>query len=236
MPTIKNRNYSLTTSLLRQYCDAALINAQNLLNEATLLLQNNHFARAYFLAVAAIEEIGKSVLAFDGMGRNLKDSAVSTKLKLQFEDHSQKITAAFIPWLTASPNLRDEIMSIVNLQIDVQHGREPSMYTDIHFDGPKITSPESEVRPEAANNCIRLAEAVLSYTTPYITAKPRTTTRTQDEFFAMKSSIFLKMANTEDFWWYYISRMESGDKAIENAVTEYNKKYFSKNIKFKADL
>jgi AbiV family abortive infection protein len=235
VPTIKNRNYSLTTALLKQYCDVALSNAQNLLNEATLLLQNNHFARAYFLAVAAIEEIGKSVQAFDGMGRNLQDSAVSTKLKLQFEDHSQKITAAFIPWLAASPNLRDEVMSIVNLQIDIKHGREPSMYTDIHFDGPKITTPESAIRPEAANNCIRLAEAVLSYATPYITAKPKTTTRTQDVFFAMKSSIFLKMANTEDFWWYYISRMESGDKAIENAVTEYNTKYFSKNVKFKAE-
>ena len=102
MSTIKNRNYSLTTALLRQYCDAALINAQNILNEANLLLQNNHFTSAYFLAVAAIEEIGKSVQAFDGMGRNLKDSAVSNKLKLQFEDHSQKITAAFIPWLMAS--------------------------------------------------------------------------------------------------------------------------------------
>lgn len=235
MPAIKNRNYPLTTTLLRQYCDAALINAQDLLSEAALLLLNNHLARAYFLAVAAIEEIGKSVQAFDGMGRNLKDSAVSTKLKLQFEDHSQKITAAFIPWLIASPDLRNEIMSFVNIQIDVIHGREPSMYTDIHFDGPRITTPKSTARPEAANNCIRLAETVLSYTIPYITAKPKFTSRTQDEFFAMKPSVFLKMANTEDFWWYYISRMESGNKAIEDAVTEYNKKYFSKNVKFKAD-
>lgn len=235
MPTVKNRNYQLTTALLKQYCDAALINARNLLSEASLLVQNNHFARAYFLAVAAIEEIGKSVQAFDGMGRNLKDSAVCNKLKLQFEDHSQKITAAFIPWLVVSPNLRNEIMSFVDIQIDVKRGREPSMYTDIHFDGPRITTPESAVRPEAANNCIRLAETVLSYTTPYITAKPKITTRTQDEFFAMKSNIFYKMANMEDFWWYYISCMESGDKAIENAATEYNKKYFSKNIKFKED-
>jgi AbiV family abortive infection protein len=233
---VKNRNYQLTTALLKHYCDAALINAQNLLNEANLLLQNNHFARTYFLAVAAIEEVGKSVQAFDGMGRNLNDSAVCTRLKLQFENHSQKITSAFIPWLIASPNLNDEIKSFVDTMIDVKLGREPSMYTDIHFDGTRITTPESEVRPEAANNCIRIAEAVLSYTIPYITAKPKITTHTQDEFFAMKPSIFAKMANTEDFWWYYISRMASGDKAIENAVTEYNKKYFSKNIKFKADL
>ena len=64
-------------------------------NEATLLLQHAHRARAYFLAVASIEEVGKAVQAFDGMGRNLKDDAVSTQLKKQFDDHQQKISSAF---------------------------------------------------------------------------------------------------------------------------------------------
>lgn len=219
-----------------QYCNAALSNAQELLKEATLLFNNHYSARAYFLAVAAIEEIGKAVQAFEGKGRNLKDPAVCTRLKLQFEDHSQKITSAFIPWLLVSPNLRDEVMSFVNLQIGVKRGREPSMYTDIHSDGPKVTTPESAVRLEAANNCIRLATAVLSHTLPYVkNGTPKVTTRIQDEFFAMKPTIFPKMAKTADFWEYYISRMEAGDKALETAVTEYNKNYFSKNIKYKPD-
>lgn len=145
MPTQKNRNYELTRELLHQYSAAALRNAEELLDEASLLLKHDHQARAYFLAVASIEEIGKAVQAFDGMGRNLKDSAVATKLKLQFEDHSQKVTSAFVPWLIATPNLRKEVMSLVNTMLNVKHGREPSMYTDIHFKGPKITTPAAMV-------------------------------------------------------------------------------------------
>lgn len=53
MPTQKNRNYELTPELLQEYSDAALANAQELLDEASLLLQHDHQARAYFLAVAA---------------------------------------------------------------------------------------------------------------------------------------------------------------------------------------
>jgi AbiV family abortive infection protein len=117
VPTQKNRNYELTLELLQEYSSAALKNAQELLDEAAFLLKLNHHARAYFLAVAAIEEIGKSVQAFDGMGRNLKDSAVSKRLKLQFEDYSQKVTSAFVPWLVATPNIRGEIMSFVNTML-----------------------------------------------------------------------------------------------------------------------
>jgi AbiV family abortive infection protein len=131
MPTVKIRDYQLNSDLLRGYRDAALANAGELLAEASLLLAHDHQARAYFLAVAAVEEIGKAVQAFDGMGRNLRDSGVCTRLKLQFEDHSQKVTSAFIPWLLATPNLRDEVMSFVNVMIDVKHGREASMYADI---------------------------------------------------------------------------------------------------------
>src|SRR5438034_9709985 len=126
MSSTKNREYVLSVELLKQYRDCAVANAEDLLAEAALLLRHEHHARAYFLAVASIEEIGKAVQAFDGMGRNLNDSAVSTKLKLQFEDHSQKVTSAFLPWLRATPNLREQVMSFVNLMIDVKHGREPS--------------------------------------------------------------------------------------------------------------
>lgn len=236
MPKVKARNYQLTPELLEQYRDAALKNAEALLQESNLLLVHKHFARTYFLAVAAVEEMGKAVQAFDGMGRNLKDSAVSTRLKLQFEDHSQKITSAFLPWLLATPDLRAEVMSFVNTMIDVKNGREPSMYTDIQQEGPKVTTPEAVVSGAVSESCVRLAERVFSYVKPHVTeSQPKTTTRVQDAFFAMKPGIFQKMANTEDFWEYYISRMESGDKALENAVTEYNKQYFSKSAKFKIE-
>ena len=233
MPSTKNRNYQLTPELLKVYVAEALMNAEELLVEASLLLESDHHARAYFLAVAAIEELGKSVQAFDGMGRNLKDPAVSTRLKLQFGDHSQKVTSAFVPWLSATPNLREEAMSFVNLMIDLKSGREPSMYTDIHFEGPKVITPAEIVRVSVARDCIRLASAVTAYVRPYVTqSEPKATTRVQDEFFAMKPTVFSKMSNTADFWKYYIACAEGGDKALEAAATQYYKTYFAKGAKF----
>jgi len=63
----KNRKYELTPRLLVEYRDAALVNSYALLEEATLLLANKHFARAYFLSASCIEEAGKAVQAFEGL-------------------------------------------------------------------------------------------------------------------------------------------------------------------------
>jgi AbiV family abortive infection protein len=236
MANAKIRNYELTLALLQQYHDAALVNSSKLLIEANLLLEHGHHARAYFLAVATIEEVGKAVQAYDGLGRNLKDSAGSTRLKLQFEDHSQKITSAFIPWIKTSPNIREELITFMNLMIDVKKGREPSMYVDIQNDSSKIVTPELIVRPEAARDCIRLAYNALTHAqTHIIESTPNVKTRVQDAFFALKPTVYRQMMNTEDFWWYYISRMEAGGKAFETATIDYQKKFASKNLKFKAE-
>lgn len=232
MPT-KTRDYELTVELLREYRDAALINAQSLLEEATLLWANSHYARAYFLSASCIEEAGKAVQAYEGLARNLRDSAVAVRLKLQFEDHSQKVTAAFSPWLRETPDLREQIMDFVRVMVDLKFGREASMYTDIHAEKVIVTTPQMQVGKEAAANCIRLAGTVLAYVGPYAQqTQPKSTTRVQDAFFALRPAVFQKMANTADFWKYYISRMEQGDMALEAAVIEYNTRYLSQQRLF----
>jgi hypothetical protein len=116
----------------------------------------------------------------------------------------------------------------------VNHGHEPSMYTDIHFEGPKVITPTAVVPKSAAENCVRLAGAVISHAQTYVTkSKPKITTRVQDEFLAMKPAVFRKMSSTADFWEYYISRRESGDMELEGAVIQYYKTYFSKGVIFK---
>jgi AbiV family abortive infection protein len=233
---IKDRDYSLTKDLLREYRDAALVNAQALLEEATLLLAHGKYARAYFLSASTIEEAGKAVQAFEGLGKNLKDPAVTQRLKLQFEDHSQKVTAAFSPWLQATPNLRNEVMNFVNMMVALKFGREASMYTDINAERVIVTTPQMQVRQKTASDCVRLAGTVLSHVRPYTQqAQPSSTTRVQDAFFALRPSIFQKIANTDDFWYFYIAQMESGNLALESAVTEYNDLYFSKRSLFRAE-
>lgn len=233
----KNRDYELTAELLCQYRDAALVNAQALLEEATLLLAHAHYARAYFLAASAIEEAGKAVQSFEGIGRNLRDSAVTHRLKLQFEDHSQKVTSAFSPWLQATPNLSEQVMDFVRTMVDLKFGREASMYTDINAERAIVTTPQMRVRRQTAEHCVRLAGTVLAHAGPYAKqAHPKAMTPVQDAFFALRPTVFQRMANTEDFWRYYISRVESGDMALETAVTEYNKLYFSQGQLFKSNV
>lgn len=230
----KNRDYQLNAELLGQYRDAALVNAQALLEEAALLLRFKHYARAYFLAASSIEEAGKAVQAFEGLGRNLKDPAVTQRLKLHFEDHSQKVTSAFSPWVQATPNIREEIMEFVRIMVDLKFGREASMYTDINAERLKVSTPEMQVRQQAAANSVRLAGTVLAHAGPYAQqSQPKTTTRVQDAFFALKPAVFQKMASTADFWEYYISQMERGSTALETSVTEYNQLFQSQNKTFK---
>ncbi|WP_282029502.1 AbiV family abortive infection protein [Paracoccus marcusii] len=84
----------MTKLLLQHYSEAALRNADDLIAEATLLRDHDHMARAYFLAVACIEEAGKALLAFDSQNRDLSDPAVCTKLKRSMENHGDKINYA----------------------------------------------------------------------------------------------------------------------------------------------
>lgn len=232
----KNRDYQLTADLLLHYRDAALVNAQELLEEAALLLGHGRYARAYFLAASSIEEVGKAVQAFEGMGRNLSDSTVTHRLKLQFEDHSQKVTSAFSPWIQASSDIRAEIMDFVRSMVDLKFGREASMYTDIHAERLIVTTPLMQVHKGTATNCVRLAGTVLAHARPYARqSQPKVTTKVQDTFFALKPKVFQKMANTGDFWEYYICQLEQGEVTLESAVTRYNTEYLAKSKLFKPE-
>jgi len=231
----KFRDYTLTVDLLKRYCSAALQNAAELLEEAALLEANGHQARAYFLAVASIEETGKVQLAFDAQGRKLDDSAVASKVRKSFEDHSPKITAAFAPWLMASSDVVSSAKAAMQLIVDLKFGREPSMYTDVREDGVTVQSPSTAVRLIAAQDCVRLARDCLAHARSHISTKqPARTTRAQDEFFAMKSRVTRELLNNEEFWEFHIDRLKSGFNKFEESVTLYHRQYYQKKTKYKA--
>jgi AbiV family abortive infection protein len=138
MSNTRAKSPVLTPGLLRAYSAAALENARELVAEASLLLAHGHRARAYFLAVASIEEIGKGLQAFDAQGRNLSDPAVGSRLKNRTEDHAHKITYAFSTWILRSNNPREALEASLGLITALKRGREPSMYSDLseHLDRP----------------------------------------------------------------------------------------------------
>lgn len=208
-------------------------NASELGEEAALLEANGHQARAYFLAVASIEETGKAQLAFDAQGRKLTDSAVASKVRKSFENHSSKITAAFAPWLLASSNVASSAKAAIQLMVDLKFGREPSMYTDVQQDGVTVQSPSGVVRAKAGQDCVRLARDCLTHARRHVEGtEPVTTTPAQDEFFAMKSGVTREMLNTEDFWEFHIDRLKAGSTRLENTVVAYHKQYFQKQAKY----
>ena len=213
---------TLTATLLHFYSEAALCNADELLAEASLLRDHDHMARAYFLAVACVEEAGKALLAFDSQNRNLSDPAVCMKLKKSMESHGEKINYALSMWALSCPDQRESMKVASNIIVHVKHGREPSMYSDLRTDPDRVQTPREVVRDSAARDCVRLANNCLAYAHLHVVKKtPAMFTTAQDRLFTMKSAKFQELLKIEDFWWFYISRMEAGQKDIAEAVLRY---------------
>ena len=47
----------------------------------------------------------------------------------------------------------------------------------------------------------------------------------EDRFFALRNGETSKIMNRSDFWWYYISRLEQGEKDLASAVITYKHDY-----------
>ena len=219
----KIRTYPITDNLLKDYARAALLNAADLLLEGNLLLANNRVPRAYFLAVAAIEETGKASLAFNGIGRRFSDPAVCTKLRLSFESHQQKIFFAFIPWLMNDPNA-DLLKTQLNWASHLRHGREPSMYTDISADGSEVKEPSKLVRYAAALDCLRLAKDCLQHATDqFQKSKPIIKTAVDDAFFAMKQAHVTQVFSNSKFWEHHTKRRETGINDFSQDVLDFHR-------------
>jgi AbiV family abortive infection protein len=191
-------------------------------------------ARAYFIGVAVIEEIGKSFIAFDSQGRNLSDSAVTEKIRSSLENHSNKIDAAFYASILSHGDLQKELQGIIDLMITLKYGREPSMYTDVDYESREIKKPKELVRDVAAKDCIRLAKHCYYKTQEYLQTKSQQKeTATTIAFTVCKKAQVKQLFNNVDFWWYYIAKLEAGEYEISKFVVDYQREYLSKGLKFK---
>lgn len=224
----------MTAELLGSYSKAALHNADDLLVEASLLRDNGHMARAYFLAVACIEEAGKALHTFDSQNRNLSDPAVCTKLKADLENHSKKIIYALGTWALKGTDPSSEIKVALDIISQLKRGREPSMYSDLRSDPDRAQTPREIVRAKAAQDCVRLAQNCLAHAHRHVSEKtPATFTSAEDKFFTMKSSKVEDILSQEDFWWYYVSRSRSDQPDLAEAVLRYEQDHIKTGIPFR---
>jgi AbiV family abortive infection protein len=210
----------LTKQTLLELSVASLDNAAALVDEAETLLSAEHFARAYFLAVAAIEEVGKSALAFGAAGRNLADRQVLKKAWNNLLDHKSKIIAAFGPSLnlTQRENMKEALDTSLELMGSLRRGREPSMYTGILADG-SIQSPKDLVRPVAARDALRLAQHCLARAKEHhANNEPAATTAASDFFYTLSSSKIREIMGQEEFSPFYLERIKGGNISLEEAI------------------
>ena len=108
------------------------------------------------------------------------------------------------------------------------------MYSDLRADPDRVQTPREVVRANAARDCVRLAENCLAHAHRHVNEKtPFKFTSAQDGLFTMKHAKFQEMLNTEDFWWYFISRMEAGQQDIAEAVLEYERDHIKTGTPFR---
>ena len=214
----------LTKPTLLELSKAALENAEALLGEAEALLAVEHFARAYFLAVASIEEIGKSALAFNAAGRDLNNPRVAKAAREKLLDHKSKIISAFGPslHLTQKDGLEEAIEASMELISALRRGREPSMYTEILQDGT-VRSPRDIVRPVAARDSARLAKHCLHRAKSHLAGGEPPATSVADDFFYTQSASKIKqLMEHPDFSPFYLERIKGGLISLEEAIYAFS--------------
>jgi len=231
---MSNKNM-MTAELLIRFSKSSLVNASELLAEATLLHDNGRYARAYFLSVACIEEAGKALMAFDAQGRNLADPAVCTKLRKQMECHASKIRYALGVAAARDPNPKVALESALRLIHALRNGREPSMYCDLLPDQDRVVVPSEAVRPVASADCLRLATFSIKYAQQHvINHTPVKVSIEQDKLFLMKPSNLDRIMNLEDFWWFCISQLQDGVSDVGKIILAYEKDYILNNKLFRS--
>jgi AbiV family abortive infection protein len=227
----------LSLEVLQNYCDGALRNAAELAEEAALLCENARFARAYFLAIASIEETGKAAMAFDARGRDLTNKEVFDRLLQSFATHSEKITSAFVPWFAAHPHkVREMALPMADIMVALKNGREPSMYSEIRSDNHQIQLPSAVVRPKVAQDCVRLAVDCLETARSHVADRsPTKFTPVQDQLFALKPAKYQRTMKNPDFWWFFLAELESGRPDLAASVISYRERFELAGLKFRSD-
>lgn len=218
----------MTKEILNSYSQAALDNADELLVEASLLLDHDHMARAYFLAVACIEEAGKALLCFDAQKRNHSNPAARKRIKVltenHRENHREKVNYAMLLLAFGDPDPSEALKVVPDLMYALNQGRELSMYSDLSPNPDRVQIPKEVVRPKAARDCVRLAESCLANAHRHVIERvPFNFTSAQDRLFTMKSTKSQEIMTSADFWWYYTSRMEVGQQDFAEMFLDYER-------------
>lgn len=133
-------------------------NAVDLLAEAKLLFGAKHYARAYFLALTALEEIAKSQLAADVYTGFISEEEFHEK----FTYHGEKLKS--VKWATLDANeyaygLRSLYGKDFLIKKPSEKKRMAALYTDIKQN--KVTIPKETIKSIDAESIIETVSVAL---------------------------------------------------------------------------
>jgi AbiV family abortive infection protein len=228
------KEYQISKDILKEYSSQAINNAHDLIRSSQLLFDNKFFARAYFLAVASIEETGKAYLAYTSIGRNI--NSIKAKLWNSLENHGTKISTAFLGFLVEEPNGITP-REISELSVHLHEGREKSMYVDINKNNT-ISTPTIIVEKRQAEGSITVARICLRYTKLYFqNNEPFQATNADDKLFNMKTGKLTELFENQDFGQYLLHCLRNEKDALNFSkhITTYYDAYHCTGKKFEKD-
>ena len=135
----------------------SLNESKKLLKESEILLANDAYQRAYFIAFSALEEISKSQLAADVYTGFIEED----EFKKIYKDHKKKIDR--VKWIQLDGN-QYPYFRWDNVRIDDFDFRKKlqSLYVDVDFGSEAVLSPSDSVSKEDAEKIIKAVKVGLS--------------------------------------------------------------------------
>jgi len=129
---------------------ASIREAHKLLKEAELLFDNDSYERAFFLGIAALEEISKSQMAADVFTGFIEEE----QFKSAYRDHKKKLSR--VEWIKIDGNSAAYLSygKVSIKDFDFQK-KLKSMYVDVDFVLKAITTPDESVTKEDAESIIK---------------------------------------------------------------------------------
>ncbi|MFC0184116.1 AbiV family abortive infection protein [Pseudarcicella hirudinis] len=137
---------------------ASLSEAKSLLSEAQLLFNNESYERAYFLGMAALEEISKSQLAADTFTGYITEK----DFKSSYRDHEKKINR--VKWIQLDGNsipVYSYLIDSIEIEDFDFNKKMQAMYVDVDFHLKKVSKPNEKIIKEYAQSIIKAVEVGL---------------------------------------------------------------------------
>jgi len=146
-------------NIISSMVKALLVNAHSLLREARILADNNKIERAYFLAVIAVEEMGKATMYYNSVQYGDDNNLFKNKFNKFKTKHPFKIFKSIILANHLNMDFDLDFSDIEIISRDIDKVKMSSLYVDLK--NGKIVSPDTEIKAGDFINIFKFASKLM---------------------------------------------------------------------------